>query len=509
MPIACSAAGSHYLAVGVISAPEYVHRRAVLRATWMSLDGGNDVCANFVIRARGAPIHLDKLLNAETTIHGDILRVDVPWDETRMRGPVLTLAAWVRHAALHLPHARFIAKVDDDSYLHAPGLATLLRGHVEHAAPHARTYLGTLTWYSWFANKWDRCGFGWTWHGSMGMGQNCRNTTWASTRCVTGCGSASGPFPFAAGYLVVLSNPLAKAIAASPALDEEISRLSSATVLHTHKGYRHTQIFEDVWLGSFVHRFVAPAPSPITYVQLFRSETVVDLDQTQWASTVRPSALLVHIRSKEPRIFLAVHGFLGNASSCRAKSRELKCSSGCEAFGVPDKDQSARLCLPAAGATAANGAAAASSHCRLAVEKHGSRSTCAPHNLQPAVKAPSTKLRAKEILRASRAFLEASGGGRKLVVAGTQRRRLGEEGGGVPLSRRGHGSGGGGRGARGWRAHGSQLQALVQVATLDASGALVIPHHLQLVLEVGANSRNTLDHEVRTCLGCTHAHEPD
>ena len=515
MPVACSAAGAHYLAVGVISAPEYVHRRAVLRATWMGLDGGVDVCANFVVRARHVPMHMDSLLHAEATAHGnDILRVDVPWNETRMRGPILTLAAWVRHASLHFPMARYVAKVDDDSYLHAPGLANMLRSSVEHAAPLAHTYMGTLTWYSWFANKWDRCGFGWTWQGSMGMGHNCRNNTWASQRCVDGCGPASGPFPFAAGYLIILSAPLATAIASSPALDEEMRRLSSASVLHTHKGYRHTQIFEDVWLGSFVHRFIsrpsrlAPAP-PIAYVQLFRSESVVDLDQTQWASTVRPSALLVHIRSKEPRIFLAVHAFLANASACRARVRTLRCSSGCDAFGVPPADQSARLCLP----TGSN-VAAPSVHCRLAVEKPSTllearaREACMPQNLQPAVKAALTRVQAKEILRRSRAFVEGrNGGGFKMVVAGTQRRRLAETPSGIASPalavRRGRGgAGGGGRGARGWRAHGSQLQALVQVANLDESGALVIPHHLQLVLEVGANTRNTLDHELLP-------HEPD
>ena len=54
-------------------------------------------------------------------------------------------------------------------------------------------------------------------------------------------------------------------------------------------------------------------------------------------STVRPSALLVHIRSKEPRIFLAVHDFLHEPEqrTCRRRRFRLACSSGCAAFGVP------------------------------------------------------------------------------------------------------------------------------------------------------------------------------
>jgi hypothetical protein len=245
-----------YLAIGIVSAPDYVHRRAVLRGTWMSLlrePEAADVCAAFVVRARSAPRRLHGLLAAEEQRHGDILRVDVPWNETRKRGPVLTLAAWLRYAAERLGSSHFVAKVDDDSYVHAPGLAQFLRSHVASATPHERVYLGTLTWYSWFPNKWDRCGFGWTWRGSDAMGQLCRNATWAAARCVDGCGSAIGPFPFAAGYLIVLSTPLVRAIAATTALKSEVKSLVSSGTLHTHKGYVHTQV-----------RGPSPPPSPLS-----------------------------------------------------------------------------------------------------------------------------------------------------------------------------------------------------------------------------------------------------
>ena len=98
----------------------------------MSLLGdehSGEVCAQFIVRARMAPPHVERLLDAEQARYRDILRVDVPWNETRMRGPVLTLASWLRYAATRLPSVRFVAKVDDDSYLHAPGLAR---------PPHAR-----------------------------------------------------------------------------------------------------------------------------------------------------------------------------------------------------------------------------------------------------------------------------------------------------------------------------------------------------------------------------------
>ena len=284
-----------FLAVGVISAPEYVHRRMVLRSTWLGLPAHLEasVSTTFVVRAGHAPTKLQRQLASEVAQYHDLLRVEsVFWNETRLRGPVLTLAAWLQHAAAHISGARFVAKVDDDSYLHAPDLAAMLKPLVP-SLPHAHVYMGTLTWYSWFAEQWDRCGFGWTWRGSENVGHLCRNSTWASARCgPRGCGPSVGPFPFAAGYLIVLSLPLVTEIATSADLGDETRRLASAASLVTHKGFKHTQIFEDVWLGSFVHRFVASRP--IAWVQLFRSETVVDLDQTQWGSTVRPSALLVH-----------------------------------------------------------------------------------------------------------------------------------------------------------------------------------------------------------------------
>ena len=293
--------------------------------------------STFVVRSAHAPAQLQVQLEQEVRRHGDLLRVgSVAWNETRLRGPVLTLAAWLQHAASHLSGARFIAKVDDDSYLHAPDLAAMLKQLLPQM-PSTHVYLGTLTWYSWFADQWDRCGFGWTWRGSENVGHLCRNSSWARSRCQPrGCGASVGPFPFAAGYLMVLSTPLVAAIAASPALELEVRRLRAASQMVTHKGFQHSQIFEDVWLGSFVHRFVCGA-APIAWVQLFRSETVVDLDQTQWGSSVRPSALLVHIRSKEIRIFIAVHDFLrgdgqgGAPRSCRHRPVRSTCASKSDA----------------------------------------------------------------------------------------------------------------------------------------------------------------------------------
>ena len=62
-------------------------------------------------RSRGAPPALARALAAEHAAHRDVLGVDVAWNESRVHGPVFSLAAWLRHATLTMPAVRFIAKV--------------------------------------------------------------------------------------------------------------------------------------------------------------------------------------------------------------------------------------------------------------------------------------------------------------------------------------------------------------------------------------------------------------
>jgi hypothetical protein len=525
-----------FLAIGVLSAPEYVHRRTVIRSTWMSLlkdsrkaatsYSAGQVCAQFVVRALHMPSQIQQQLGVEQREYGDVLGVSVQWNETRKRGPILTLAAWIVHAAHHLRAARYVAKVDDDSYVHATGLAEMLRA--AGWLPHERVYAGPHTWYSWYARKWDRCGFGWNWPRAELAGKYCRNATWSASRCEDGCGPSVGPFPFAAGYLIVLSQPLAHAIATSTSLASETATLMATDRLVTHRGFQHNQIFEDVWLGSFVHRFLAPGP-PIAYLQLFRSDTIVDLDSTQWGSTVRPTALLVHIRSKEPRIFLAVHDFLnatgGRCRAVAASKRRLQCAHGCRAFGVPRRAPSARLCSPTAtppsppssGGAAGVGSSSpqellSSATCTLKIIGVGAGpgavspdSSCEPQNLKRQVKGRSCRERETELRRVSNALLSSVKGGRenrpRPMSFGrrlAQWGRGGAEGRGGRGGRGGGGGGGGGGAGRGWRTAGNHLQALVHVAQLNDDGSLRIPADgpTKVVLEVGANSRNTLDREL-------------
>ena len=112
-----------------------------------------------VSRDQLAPSRRTCRTRVEQAQHADILRVPVPWDESRLRGPVLTLAAFITHAAQTM-RARYVAKVDDDAYVDVAGLEYVMR-RVHAEVPGRNKYLGMITWQSWFPEKWDRVGFGW------------------------------------------------------------------------------------------------------------------------------------------------------------------------------------------------------------------------------------------------------------------------------------------------------------------------------------------------------------
>ena len=313
------------LSIGVITVPDQIDRRMLLRAAWLKKpwagDGG-PVAAHFVLRSGGAPPWLDEQLRSEEAQHGDILRVSVPWDESRLKGPLLTLAAFITHEARRAA-ARYIAKVDDDAFVHVADLLALTR-RLGAAVPDRMQYMGMLTWNSWFPEKWDRFGFGWTHRDALKSARRCRNATWVATRCGDGCGACSGPFPFMAGYLIVLSAPLAVHMAG--ALPAEVARLGPHTErsLVTNGGYQHSRIFEDIWLGSnpnpnphpnpnpnpnpnqdiwlgsFLHRF--PPPEPLSYVTTGGSGLVNDLEQKStlkvpWLTAADINAATQHSRS--------------------------------------------------------------------------------------------------------------------------------------------------------------------------------------------------------------------
>ena len=317
-----------FVAIGIISAPTFIERRAAIRATWLSHCSINrEIAARFVIRAQGAPPPLDRLLSSETQDFGDVFRAQsVPWDETRLRGPVLSLHAWLRHAVGAFPRTPFVAKVDDDSYVQPAELAVLARAVSASVGPERPVYLGVFTYFSWFPTIFERSGYGWSYGQALGA-RWCSNATFVARTCGDNCGLCVGPFPFGSGFLLLLSRSLAGHLLESPGVDDDLARLRRAKTLPTRKGGVQEKVMEDIWLGSALFRF--PPPTPVAYVNILGGGVTSD----DWALNTLRSALLVHIKGKVTGQVLAVHDFMQTSDHC-AQPVELKCKSGCAAFGA-------------------------------------------------------------------------------------------------------------------------------------------------------------------------------
>lgn len=227
------------LALGIVSAPDYHGRRMAARHSWMRWPSVGQratasTCAQFIVRAGGAPIGTLRALRREAKVHGDTLLVQaIAHNESRVRGPLLSLAWWLLYAASALRHATFIGKLDDDAYLHAPDLERLLRTTHAQLGPTANVYMGVLTWYHWYSQLFDNTRHGWSYQQGLGAGRWCRNhplsipgACGAANASTAGqCGACEGPFAFAAGYLVVCSFRLVDSLARRGSIFSEAARL--------------------------------------------------------------------------------------------------------------------------------------------------------------------------------------------------------------------------------------------------------------------------------------------
>ena len=335
------------VALGIVSAPEYIERRAGSRATWLTWP---NICASgcafraqFVVRMRDAPPSVVQVIEKEEHDHSDVLRVDVLWNETRLRGPVLSVAAWLTHAVRAHSSARCIAKLDDDAYIHLPGLEVLVREALGTVPSPESLYMGPMSWFHWYEKIFERSGFGWTFTMSWHLGASCRNVTQAEERCRhRGCGACVGPFPFASGYLAILATPLAAELAGSRQLAEDVRALGAASTLPTRSGTNQFKVMEDIWLGSLLFR--QPPARALSYVALSERDDAT-LVSDGWGLKISTPAVVVHVKNhlagKQLERFLATHAFKLEAH-CR-QEYAVRCSSGCNAFLTRAENESMAL----------------------------------------------------------------------------------------------------------------------------------------------------------------------
>lgn len=127
-----------------------------------------------------------------------------------------------------------IAKSDDDTWLDLPMLVAATR-----AMPPDRYLLyGPVTWWHWRAVGWHHCGFGYLPMAAARARHLCGPPE-------GGADSEVGPFAAVSGFLSVLTHVAAKAVVRATA--PELTRLRRTELNAT--------IYEDVWLGSAIHRY--------------------------------------------------------------------------------------------------------------------------------------------------------------------------------------------------------------------------------------------------------------
>jgi len=252
-------------ALGVLSAGKYSSRREAIRRTWLSDDysevATGVVVARFVVavnQTRG-----DDAVAAEQTRHRDMLLLPTTV-LSRSWSPLLTTFRWYALAARTVPfcNATFVAKLDDDVYVHVPELALHLRTlartgkrHIYYGKFYFAMYMPPLYLHS--AGALTRQAASKSGHGA------CKQF---SQSCV-------GPFDHTTGSCQLLSMALAsKLVASEPVLWDMSGAVLQAENASLNLARAHKQRsatleekawrmvhFEDVWLGYAIHHLLGPS----------------------------------------------------------------------------------------------------------------------------------------------------------------------------------------------------------------------------------------------------------
>ena len=119
-------------ALGVMGVESHYATRAAIRQTWLRTGEADGIVSRFVLRGVGA----NDTTFVEAAANGDIIFVDAQAKLPRSSGPLLSLVLWIDCALIAWPRAQFIAKGEEDTWLHLPGLASRLR--LDMAALQAR-----------------------------------------------------------------------------------------------------------------------------------------------------------------------------------------------------------------------------------------------------------------------------------------------------------------------------------------------------------------------------------
>ena len=230
----------YFMALGVVSNVMWQNsfdRRRWIRETWLTYPNvGKTTDVKFVVAMRRSdlsaiPAQIANELTAEQQQHGDLLVLEkVP----ERKSPCLKTIAWYRWAVSHYSDVTFIAKTDDDAYVHTPKLELNMRLF----AKEPLVYIGSTLWGTYIKKTFEPC--------ARRMGPNMAVGGMKEERCVER-GADDGPYPYAVGMLQVLSLKVASWMVAQDEFAEFERRATAATrPPMMEQG-------EDLVIGMFIH----------------------------------------------------------------------------------------------------------------------------------------------------------------------------------------------------------------------------------------------------------------
>lgn len=209
------------MALGIVSNCMWQNsfdRRRWIRETFMGYSNvQKSMAVKFVVallqsNLSPVPTDLSSALRKEADEHGDTLLLErVP----ERKSPCLKTMAWYRHAVSAFPRATFIAKTDDDAYVHT----IKLEHNMRRFAGVSHVYVGSTLWGSYITKTFEAC--------ARRMGPMMTVSGMQEEKCVER--GAIGPYPYAVGMLQVLSYPVASWMIAQPEYDEFERRATAAT----------------------------------------------------------------------------------------------------------------------------------------------------------------------------------------------------------------------------------------------------------------------------------------
>jgi len=216
-----SARSSPFIALGVVSNVMWgnsFNRRRWIRETFATYPNvGRTMTLEFIVamlqsNLSPVPAELAADLRAEAAQHKDLVVLErVP----ERKSPCLKTMAWYRYAVAAYPGATFIAKTDDDAYVHTVKLEHNMRRFAHE--PHI--YIGSTLWGSYATKTFEPC--------ARRMGPMMTMGGMKEENCVEK--GAVGPYPYAVGMLQVLSYPVAAWMVAQEEYEVFERRATAAT----------------------------------------------------------------------------------------------------------------------------------------------------------------------------------------------------------------------------------------------------------------------------------------